>query len=207
MTSEPHYSAASCRQGKLRAARPVAAGLRGHQHVRGRGRAERPLCVQCSHQGARSNRGHHSACAGSGRIDAGKRSGPVGRPPHAQCQERGRSRATFGHGLERPDKREQAGRRSFAPRRSSPDVLDGLSSNVSKLSDNLSHLKVAATERVQAANAPGVKLTNDTFAAYRDFGTAWNRNFADLQGQVLQLRNSLSLASTAGTAQRGDRSL
>ena len=33
----------------------------------------------------------------------------------------------------------------------SPDVLDGLSSNVSKLRDNLSNLKVAATERVQAA--------------------------------------------------------
>ena len=77
----------------------------------------------------------------------------------------------------------------------SPDVLDGLSSNVSKLSDNLSHLKVAATERVQAAKRV-VKLTNDTFAAYRDFGTAWNRNFSDLQGQVLRLRNSLSLAST-----------
>jgi signal transduction histidine kinase/CheY-like chemotaxis protein len=77
----------------------------------------------------------------------------------------------------------------------SQDVLDGLSSNVSKLSDNLSHLKGAATERVQAANRRA-KLTNDTFAAYRDFGTAWNRNFSDLQGQVLRLRNSLSLAST-----------
>jgi adenylate cyclase len=77
----------------------------------------------------------------------------------------------------------------------SPDVLDDLSSNVSKLSDNLSQLKVAATERARAADY-GVRLINETFAAYGDFGTAWNRNFSDLQGQVLRLRNSLSLAST-----------
>ncbi|MGD9635768.1 MAG: HAMP domain-containing protein, partial [Pirellulales bacterium] len=77
----------------------------------------------------------------------------------------------------------------------SADVLDDLSSNVSKLSSNLSHLKKAATERVQAANR-SIELTNDTFAAYGHFGTAWNRNFSDLQGQVLRLRNSLGLAST-----------
>ena len=77
----------------------------------------------------------------------------------------------------------------------SPDVLDDLSSNVEKLGDNLVQLEAAATERVRAASRR-VKLVNDTFAAYADFGTAWNRHFSDLQGQVLRLRNSLSLAST-----------
>lgn len=76
-----------------------------------------------------------------------------------------------------------------------PKVLQDLLSNVARLRDNLAHLKTAAGERVQAANRRE-RLTIDTFAAYREFGTAWNRNFADLQGQVLQLRNSLSQAST-----------
>jgi signal transduction histidine kinase/CheY-like chemotaxis protein/HAMP domain-containing protein len=76
-----------------------------------------------------------------------------------------------------------------------PDVLDDLSSSVAKLGDNLSQLERAALERVRAASRK-VKLTNEIFAAYTDFGSAWNRIFFDLQGQVLRLRNSLSLAST-----------
>jgi hypothetical protein len=32
--------------------------------------------------------------------------------------------------------------------------------------------------------------------AYRQFGLAWNRQYAELQSQVLQLRNALNLAST-----------
>jgi signal transduction histidine kinase/CheY-like chemotaxis protein len=76
-----------------------------------------------------------------------------------------------------------------------PDVLDDLSSNVAKLGDNLSQLERVATERVQAASRR-VRLTSDTFAAYADFSTAWDRNFSDLQGKVLRLRNSLILAST-----------
>jgi adenylate cyclase len=75
------------------------------------------------------------------------------------------------------------------------ETLDHLSSIVSKLSDNLSHLKVASLERVRAASRKE-KLIDDTFAAYREFGLAWNRRFAELQSQVLQLRNALSLAST-----------
>ena len=75
------------------------------------------------------------------------------------------------------------------------NLLDGLSSNVSKLSENLSKLKIAAIERVQSTSRR-VKLTNDTFSAYRDLGTAWIQDFTDLQGQVLRLRNSLSRAST-----------
>ena len=76
-----------------------------------------------------------------------------------------------------------------------PRALDGLSSNVSKLRDTLSQLKETAIERVRAATRRE-KLINDTFSAYRDFGTAWNRNFAELQSQVLQLRTTLSLASS-----------
>ena len=74
-------------------------------------------------------------------------------------------------------------------------TLDGLSSNVMKLRDTLSQIKEAAIERVRAATRRE-KLINDTFSAYRDFGTAWNGNFAELQSQVLQLRTSLSLASS-----------
>ena len=79
---------------------------------------------------------------------------------------------------------------------SDQNVLDGLSSNVSKLRDNLSKLKITAIERVQSTNRR-VKLTNDTFSAYRDLGTAWVHDFSDQQGKVLRLRNSLSLASTS----------
>src|SRR5262245_31653680 len=75
------------------------------------------------------------------------------------------------------------------------ETLDGLLSTVAKLRDNLVHLKAAAIERVQLSTHRQ-RLTNDTFAAYREFGTAWNRSFAELQGQVLQLRNSLNQAST-----------
>lgn len=74
-------------------------------------------------------------------------------------------------------------------------VLNGLFSNVGKLRDNLTNLKVAAIERVEAATRRE-KLINDTFSAYSEFATAWNRNFVELQSQVLQLRNTLSLAST-----------
>ena len=70
-----------------------------------------------------------------------------------------------------------------------PRVLDGLSSNVSKLRDTLSQIKETAIERVRAATRRE-KLINDTFSAYRDFGTAWSRNFAELQSQVLQLRTT-----------------
>lgn len=80
-------------------------------------------------------------------------------------------------------------------RANDPGALDGLLSKVSKLRDNLNNLRNAALERVQAANHRE-KLTTDMFAAYRDFGTAWNQHFGGLQGQVLQLRNSLSQAST-----------
>ena len=76
-----------------------------------------------------------------------------------------------------------------------PRALDGLSSNVSKLRNTLSQLKETAVERVRAATRRE-KLINDTFSAYRDFGTAWNRNFAELQSQVLQLRTTLNLASS-----------
>src|SRR5258706_11512461 len=75
------------------------------------------------------------------------------------------------------------------------DALDGLSTNVSKLSENLSKLKTAAIERVQSTSRR-VKLTNDFFSAYRDFGTVWNQNFSDLQVKVLRRQNSLTLAST-----------
>jgi hypothetical protein len=63
-----------------------------------------------------------------------------------------------------------------------PRALDGLSSNVSKLRDTLSQLKETAVERVRAATRRE-KLINDTFSAYRDFGTAWNRNFAELKAR------------------------
>jgi len=76
------------------------------------------------------------------------------------------------------------------------DALDGLSTNVSSLSENLSKLKILAIERVQSTSRR-VKLTNDFYSAYRDFGTAWNQNFSDLQGKVLRLQNSLTLASTS----------
>jgi adenylate cyclase len=79
---------------------------------------------------------------------------------------------------------------------SDQNVLDGLSSNVSKLSENLSKLKITAIERVQSTSRR-IQLTNDTFSAYRDLGTAWTQDFSDLQGKVLRLRNSLSLASTS----------
>jgi hypothetical protein len=55
-----------------------------------------------------------------------------------------------------------------------PRVLDGLSSNVLKLRDTLSQIKETAIERVRAATRRE-KLLNDTFSAYRDFGTAWSR--------------------------------
>ena len=71
-----------------------------------------------------------------------------------------------------------------------------MSTNVSKLSENLSKLKILAIERVQSTSRR-VKLTNDFYSAYRDFGTAWNQNFSDLQGKVLRLQNSLTLASTS----------
>jgi adenylate cyclase len=77
-----------------------------------------------------------------------------------------------------------------------PTALDELSSNVSRLRNTLSQFKEIAIERVRAATRRE-RLINDTFAAYRDFGTAWNRKFAELQSQVLQLRNTLSLASSA----------
>jgi len=73
--------------------------------------------------------------------------------------------------------------------------LDELSSHVSRVSDNLALLRTTAIERVRATTRREA-LTNETFVAYRDFIRAWNRHFADLQGQVLQLRNSMSLAST-----------
>ena len=76
-----------------------------------------------------------------------------------------------------------------------PRALDGLSSDVLETADTLSRLKEAAIERVRAATRRD-KLLNDTFSAYRDFGTAWSRSFADLQSQVLQLRTTLSLASS-----------
>jgi signal transduction histidine kinase/DNA-binding response OmpR family regulator len=63
------------------------------------------------------------------------------------------------------------------------------------LGETLSHLKETAIERARAATRRE-KLANDTFSTYRDFVTAWNRNFAELQSQVLQLRTALSLAST-----------
>lgn len=77
-----------------------------------------------------------------------------------------------------------------------PDALDGLSSTVSKLSDNLSKLKIAAIERVQSTSRR-VKLRNETFSAYSDFATAWKQNFSNLQVKVIQLRNSLNRNSTS----------
>ena len=56
-------------------------------------------------------------------------------------------------------------------------------------------LKATAIERVQATTRRET-LTNEMFSAYRAFIGAWNQHFAELQSQVLQLRNSLSLAST-----------
>ena len=76
------------------------------------------------------------------------------------------------------------------------DSLDGLSSTVSKLSDNLSKLKIAAIERVQSTSRR-VKLRNETFSAYSDFATAWKQNFSNLQVKVIQLRNSLNRDSTS----------
>src|SRR5215510_6220744 len=78
--------------------------------------------------------------------------------------------------------------------RSVRKTLDELSSHVSRVSDNLALLRTTAIERVGATTRREA-LTNETFVAYRDFIRAWNRHFADLQGQVLQLRNSMSLAS------------
>ena len=76
-----------------------------------------------------------------------------------------------------------------------PNSLDELSSHVARVSDNLSQLKATAIERVQATTRRET-LTNEMFSAYRAFIGAWNQHFAELQSQVLQLRNSLSLAST-----------
>ena len=72
--------------------------------------------------------------------------------------------------------------------------LDGLATNVSKLGVTLAELKETAIERVRAATRRE-QLINDMFSAYRDFGTAWNRNFVELQSQVLQLRNALTQAA------------
>jgi adenylate cyclase len=74
--------------------------------------------------------------------------------------------------------------------------LDELSSHVARVGDNLAQLEATAKQRVQATIRREA-LTNETFAAYRDFIRAWNRHFADLQSQVLQLRTSMSLASTS----------
>ena len=76
-----------------------------------------------------------------------------------------------------------------------PKALDGLSSNVVKLRGTLSQIKGTAIDRVRAATRRD-KLLDDALSAHRDFGTAWNRKFAELQSKVLQLRTSLSLASS-----------
>ena len=75
-----------------------------------------------------------------------------------------------------------------------PDALLKLSSNVTKLSENLSNLKTVAIERVQSTNQR-VKLRNDIFSAYGNFSVAWKQDFSNLQDKVLRLRNSLTLTS------------
>jgi adenylate cyclase len=74
-------------------------------------------------------------------------------------------------------------------------ALADFSSTILKLGDNLLQLKTISLERVNAASHRE-KLVSDTFDAYRQFGLAWNRQYAELQSQVLQLRNALNLAST-----------
>src|SRR5262249_15284357 len=75
-----------------------------------------------------------------------------------------------------------------------PDALHKLSSNVTKLSENLSNLKTVAIGRVQSTNQR-VKLRNDIFSAYGDFSVAWKQDFSNLQDKVLRLRNGLTLTS------------
>ena len=89
---------------------------------------------------------------------------------------------------------QQAGQPASVLQISTRRISMDLSSNVSKLRVTFAELKETAIERVRAATRRE-QLINDTFSAYRDFGTAWNRNFAELQSQVLQLRNALTQAA------------
>jgi signal transduction histidine kinase/DNA-binding response OmpR family regulator len=77
-----------------------------------------------------------------------------------------------------------------------PLDLERLASYVPKLRSSLSQLEVVASERVQAA-IRREKLINDTFAAYHEFRTAWGQHYAELQGNVLQLRNKIDVASNS----------
>jgi adenylate cyclase len=78
------------------------------------------------------------------------------------------------------------------------DPLDTerLTSYVTNLRSNLSQFEVVASERVRAA-IRREKLVNDTFAAYHEFRTAWGQHYAELQGNVLQLRNKIDAASNS----------
>ena len=73
--------------------------------------------------------------------------------------------------------------------------LDALSSDVTKLRANLEQFKAAALKRVEAATRRE-KLVNGTFEAYHDFSSAWGRYYAELQGNVLQLRTTIDSAGT-----------
>ena len=75
-----------------------------------------------------------------------------------------------------------------------PKDLDELAADVAKLGSNLSQIEGAATRRVQAA-VRREKLINDTFAAYHEFSSAWGQHYAELQGNVLQLRNTIDSAA------------
>ena len=77
-----------------------------------------------------------------------------------------------------------------------PLDLERLASYVSKVRSSLSQLEVVAIKRVQAA-IRREKLTNDTFAAYHEFSTAWGQHYAELQGNMLQLRNTIDVASNS----------
>jgi PAS domain S-box-containing protein len=78
------------------------------------------------------------------------------------------------------------------------DPLDTerLTSYVTNLRSNLSQFEVVASERVRAA-IRREKLVNDTFAAHHEFRTAWGQHYAELQGNVLQLRNKIDAASNS----------